>query len=225
MNILIIEDAATLRGALRDGLTKMGYAVDVAADGEEGLTYARFKAYDVIVLDLMLPKIDGLTVLSELRAAGQEAHVLILSAKDQVEDRVRGLQMGADDYMVKPFSFDELCARIGTLVRRHYQVKRPDIAMGDYTINIAARSVSVQGEAVTLTPSEYAILEYLVLNRGRVVTSERLSDAVHSCDDAASANVIPVMICTLRKKLHTAGGDAMIQTRRGYGYFIEEDSP
>ena len=118
MNILVVEDSKTLRETLHDGLAKLGYGVDAVGDGAEGLAYALAKEYDAIVLDLMLPGKDGLSVLRELRAAGKKTHVLILSAIDQVEDRVRGLHLGADDYMIKPFSFDELCARIGTLIRR-----------------------------------------------------------------------------------------------------------
>ena len=130
MKILIIEDSSKLRRALGVGLRKLGYAVDLVGDGLEGWDYARLNDYDVIVLDLMLPGLDGLGVLRKLRAMGKQTHVLILSAKDQVEDRIRGLQLGADDYMIKPFSFDELCARIGTLLRRRHMAKSPEIVLG-----------------------------------------------------------------------------------------------
>jgi len=221
MNILIIEDSKSLLQTLRDGLTKLGYAVDAVADGKEGLDYARFKEYDVIVLDLMLPSMDGLTILQKLRASGRKAHVLILSAKDQVQDRVRGLQMGADDYMIKPFSFDELCARIGTLIRRKYDVKNPDIKLETLAINTALREVRQAGIKIALTPGEYAILEFLALNRGQVLSVEQLLDVVHDSDSCPDTNVIQVMVCNARKKLSKGGGDGVIKTRRGYGYYIE----
>lgn len=221
MNILLIEDSRTIVEALRDGLVKLGYAVDSAGDGAEGLDYARFKEYDVIVLDLMLPTMDGLTVLRKLRAMGKKTNVLILSAMDQVEDRIRGLQLGADDYMIKPFSFDELCARINTLVRRRYDVRNPEVKVGKLIVNTATREVR-RGEegAIHMTPGEYAILEFLVLNRGRVMTTEQLLDSVHDSDAYPGANVIQVMVCNLRKKLAVDGEESIIKTRRGYGYYV-----
>ena len=221
MKLLIIEDSQRLLRSLGIGLRKMGYAVDLVADGAEGLDFARLNDYDVIVLDLMLPTMDGLTVLQRLRALGRQTHILILSAKDQVADRIRGLQLGADDYMVKPFSFDELCARIQTLTRRRYGGKNPEIPIGGLVLNTVARAVSRDGRRVSLTPTEYCIFEHLVLNRGRVLSKEQLIDAIHDSDSCPGPNVIEVLICTLRKKL---GGDAanqIITTRRGYGYCIE----
>lgn len=221
MNILIVEDSKTLRETLHDGLSKLGYGVDAVGDGKEGLDYARFKEYDVIVLDLMLPGVDGLSVLRELRAAGKKTHVLILSAIDQVEDRVRGLQLGADDYMIKPFSFDELCARIGTLIRRRYDAKNPLIVIGDLMLNTAIREARHETNLVPLTPGEYAILEFLALNRGRTISAEQLLDASHSSDATPGENVIQVMVCNLRKKLAAVGETEAVKTRRGYGYYIE----
>jgi DNA-binding response OmpR family regulator len=221
MNILIIEDSAILLQALKDGLTKLGYAVDAVADGKVGLDYAKFKDYDVIILDLMLPGMDGLSILKNLRAMGKKTHVLILSARDQVEDRVRGLQLGADDYMVKPFSFDELCARIGTLIRRQYDNKNPEVILGSITVNTALRKVKCGGKIIALTPGEYAIIEYLLHNRGRVVSVEQLLDTVHDSEAAPGTNVIQVMVCNLRKKLSQECGDDVVKTRRGYGYYIE----
>lgn len=221
MKLLIIEDSRALSGTLKDGLTKLGYSVDTAADGKEGLDYARFGDHDVIVLDLMLPTMDGLTVLKELRSMGKKTHVLILSAKDQVEDRVRGLELGADDYMIKPFSFDELCARIGTLVRRRYDAKNPIIELGKLTINTAAREVRRGNRICHLTPGEYAILEYLAVNRGRVMSREQILGAVHDSDAFPDTGIVPVMICNLRKKLAPDGGASVIKTRRGYGYWVD----
>ena len=219
MKLLIIEDSQRLLRALGTGLRKLGYAVDLVADGAEGLDYARFNEYDVIVLDLMLPKIDGLTVLQRLRALGRQTHILILSAKDRVEDRIRGLQLGADDYLIKPFAFDELCARIQTLVRRRYGEKNPDLAVGPLVLNTAARVVTRDGERVNLTPAEHSIFESLALSRGRVLSKEQLIDAMHDSDSCPGANVIEVLICTLRKKIGDSAA-TIVETRRGHGYCI-----
>ena len=221
MKLLIIEDSQRLLRTLGIGLRKMGYAVDLVADGADGLNYARFNEYDVIVLDLMLPTMDGLTVLQRLRALGRKTHILILSAKDRVEDRIRGLQLGADDYLVKPFSFDELCARIQTLVRRQYGEKNPEIAVGALVLNTAARTVSRDRERVHLTAAEYSIFERLAMSRGRVFSKEQLLDALHDGESSPGVNVVEVLICTLRKKIDADGGESVVQTRRGYGYCIE----
>ena len=221
MKLLVIEDSARLLRSLGSGLTKMGYAVDLVADGKEGLDYARYGDYDLIILDLLLPGMDGLTVLRKMRAMGKQTHVLILSAKDQVEDRIRGLELGADDYMVKPFSFEELCARISTLLRRKYESRNPEITIGPFTINTASRQVIRDGEPLSLTPAEYGTLEYLALNRGRVISKEQLLDAMHDSETYAGTNLVEVMVCTLRKKLSVEGADPIIQTRRGYGYIVE----
>ncbi|MDD8050217.1 MAG: response regulator transcription factor [Verrucomicrobiota bacterium] len=221
MNILIVEDSKMLRETLHDGLSKLGYGVDAVGDGKEGLYYARFKKYDVIVLDLMLPGMDGLLVLRELRAARNQTHVLILSAKDLAEDRVRGLQHGADDYMIKPFSFDELCARIGALIRRQYDAKSPLIVLGGLTLNTSIREARHGTKRIPLTPGEYSILECLVFNRGRTISAEQLLDASHSSEETPGKNLIQVMVCNLRKKLAAAGEAEVVKTQRGYGYYIE----
>ncbi len=221
MKVLVIDDSQKLLRALGYGLRKLGYSVDLVGEGKQALEYARCNDYDVIVLDLMLPGMDGLTILRNLRVMGKQTHILILSAKDQVGDRVRGLQLGADDYMVKPFSLDELCARLGTLVRRRYQTKNPEVVCGSITVNTAAREVLRRGKPVNLTPGEYAILEYLVLNRGRVLSKEQILDAVHDGDSFASTNVVEVMTCTLRKKIKVSGEASVIKTRRGFGYYIK----
>ena len=170
----------------------------------------------------MLPGMDGLTVLKQLRAAGKKSHVLILSARAQVEDRVKGLQLGADDYMVKPFSFDELCARIGTLVRRRYDAKNPQIEIGPLTLDTACREARQGVTPISLTPGEYAILEFLALNRGRVISADHLIEISRGSDKSPSENVIQVMVCNLRRKLTVGGVDDIIKTRRGYGYYIDE---
>ncbi len=221
MKLLVIEDSQRLLRSLGRGLRKSGYSVDLVADGKEGLDYARLNDYDVIVLDLMLPGMDGLTILRKLRDMGKQTHVLILSAKDQVEDRIKGLQLGADDYMVKPFSFDELCARIDALIRRRYETKNPQIVIGSVSLDTSAKRVHRNGKPVLLTPGEYAVLEALALNRGRVLSKEQLLDAIHDSDSYAGTNVIEVMVCNLRKKTGGNGDAPVVKTRRGYGYYVE----
>lgn len=217
----MIEDSQRLLRSLGRGLRKTGYAVDLVADGADGLDYARFNDYDVIVLDLMLPSMDGLTILRKLRAMGKGTHILILSAKDQVEDRIRGLQLGADDYMVKPFSFDELCARLATLVRRQYKSKSPEITLGPVVLNTSTRLALRDGSPLSLTPAEYAVLERLALNRGKVISKEKLLEAIHGSDSYAGPNVVEVLVCNLRKKMGRPDEDPIVRTRRGYGYLVE----
>ncbi|MCI0632533.1 MAG: response regulator transcription factor, partial [Actinobacteria bacterium] len=184
----MIEDSEKLQRSLLHGLKSSGFAVDVVGDGEEGLAYAKHGVYDVIVLDLMLPKMDGLTVLRKLRATGSDTHVLILSAKDQVGERVEGLQIGADDYLTKPFAFEELVARIRALIRRKYDAKEPVHKVGPLRIDTARRIVVRGDDTVPLTPQEYAVLEYLVTRRGNVVSKSDLLDHLYAGDSAASEN-------------------------------------
>jgi len=225
MRLLLIEDSARLRATLERGLRKAGYAVDAAADGREGLWLATENEYDVIVLDLMLPEIDGLTVLRTLREKGRTTHVLILSAKDMVDDRVQGLRLGADDYLVKPFSFDELCARLEALVRRSYRAKSPVIRIGDLDINTAARQVWYAGREVNLTPREYGLLEILVLRAGEVVSRQDLWEHLYEFDSEAASNVVDVLVYSLRKKLDPGSSQSLIRTRRGEGYMIDAREP
>ncbi len=221
MKVLVIEDSERLQRSLLHGLKSSGFAVDVVGDGEEGLAYAKHGVYDVIVLDLMLPKVDGLTVLKRLRASGSDTHVLILSAKDQVGERVEGLHLGADDYLTKPFAFEELVARIRALIRRKYDAKDPVLRAGPLTIDTARRTVSRGQEPVPLTPQEYAVLEYLVTRRGHVVSKSDLLDHLYGGDGAASENAVEVLVHQLRKKVQTPGSPDIIETRRGFGYLIE----
>lgn len=225
MRLLLIEDSARLRETLERGLRKAGYAVDAAKDGREGLWLATENEYDVIVLDLMLPEIDGLTVLRTLREKGRTTHVLVLSAKDMVEDRVQGLRQGADDYLVKPFSFDELCARLEALVRRSYHAKSPVIRIGDLEINTAARQVWYAGREVNLTPREYGLLEILVLRAGEVVSRQDLWEHLYEFDSEAASNVVDVLVYSLRKKLDPGSSQSLIRTRRGEGYMIDAGRP
>ncbi|HWM92871.1 MAG TPA: response regulator transcription factor [Thermoanaerobaculia bacterium] len=221
MKLLVVEDSERLRRSLGQGLQRAGFAVDLTADGREGLAYAAFNDYDVIILDLMLPEVDGLTVLKTLRRQGKSTHVLILSAKDQVEDRIRGLELGADDYLIKPFSFDELCARVRALIRRRYESKDPVLRVGGLEIDTARQLASRDGKPLPLTPAEYALLEMLVMRRGRVVTREQILDHLYDSASEVASNVIEVLVCSLRKKVQPEGAPPVIVTRRGRGYLIE----
>lgn len=225
MKLLVIEDSERLRRSLERGLSKAGYAVDLAADGETGLAFAESYDYEAVVLDLMLPRMSGLEVLRRLREAGRDTHVLILSAKDRVEDRIQGLEMGADDYLVKPFSFDELRARLQALVRRRYQAKSPRLAIGPLEIDSASRQVLRDGEAVPLTPGEYSLLEFLAYRRDRVASQDQLFEHLYRSDSDVSSNVIEVLVSSLRKKIHREGEPPIVKTRRGFGYVIESDPP
>lgn len=227
MKLLVVEDSERLRRSLGQGLQRAGFAVDLTADGREGLAYASVNDYDVIILDLMLPQIDGLTVLKTLRRQGTNTHVLILSARDQVEDRIRGLELGADDYLIKPFSFDELCARVRALVRRRYESKDPVLRVGRIEIDTARQLASRDGRPLPLTPTEYALLELLALRRGRVVTRDQILDHLYDSAAEVSSNVIEVLVCSLRKKVQPDDEPPLpplIVTRRGRGYLIEQES-
>ncbi|MDX2000037.1 MAG: response regulator transcription factor [Thermoanaerobaculia bacterium] len=221
MRILLIEDSERLRGAVARGLRKEGYAVDEAKDGKEGLWLVSENPYDVVVLDLGLPQIDGLTVLRRMREKDVRSHVLILSARDQVEDRVQGLTLGADDYLTKPFSFDELTARIRALLRRNYNAKSPVLKVGEVALTTATRRVTVGEREVKLTPREYALLEILLFRAGEVVSRQELWESLYEFEAEVSSNVVDVMVCSLRKKL---GNDGVIQTKRGHGYLVERDA-
>jgi DNA-binding response OmpR family regulator len=223
MRLLLVEDSSRLRSALEKGLRKAGYAVDVAKDGREGLWLGTENEYDVIVLDLMLPEIDGLTVLHTLRERGKSTHVLILSARDLVEDRIRGLRNGADDYLVKPFSFDELCARLEALVRRTYQAKNPVIRTGPLELNTSSRKVTLFHREVRLTPREYSLLEILMLRAGEVLGRRELWERLYDFDSETGSNVVDVLVYSLRKKLDPDDPQSLIKTRRGQGYLIEKE--
>ena len=222
MRILLVEDSERLQTYLGRGLRKVGYAVDVAGDGEEGLWFATGNAYDVILLDLMLPKLDGISVLQQLRAAGRDTHVLILTAKDTVPDRVHGLEQGADDYLVKPFAFEELLARVQALARRAYGIKSQQLTVGDLTIDMARRVVLRGAKDLALRPREYALLELLALRQGQVVSRTEIEQHLYDEQAEPMSNVVDSAMCILRKKIDRPGGPSLIQTRRGMGYALRE---
>jgi DNA-binding response OmpR family regulator len=195
--------------------------VDLAGDGESGLALAEAYSHDVIVLDLMLPGLPGLEVIQRLRARPSRAHVLILSAKDRVEDRVRGLRLGADDYVIKPFAFDELAARIEALVRRRHRAPSPLLRIGPLAIDTSSKQVSRDGVALQLTPGEYRLLEFLAYQPGRVFSQEQLVEQLHPSDAEVSSNVVEVLVSGLRRKIHVKGEPPIVHTRRGFGYFVQ----
>jgi DNA-binding response OmpR family regulator len=223
MKVLVIEDSERLRRSLSEGLSRTGFAVDLAADGPEGLAFAEVNDYDVILLDLMLPGLDGLAVLRALREGGKNTQVLILSARDQVADRVLGLDLGADDYLVKPFAFDELRARLRALGRRRHDAKDPLLRIRDLEIDTGQRRVLRNGEPVTLSPAEYSLLELLALRRGRLVTRDQILFQLYDLGTEVASNVIEVLIYSLRKKIQSPGAAPLIVTRRGHGYLIEAE--
>jgi len=222
MRVLVVEDSTRLQRTLGTALRKSGYAVDVAGDGEEGQWLAESHDYDVIIMDIMLPKRDGLAVLSELRQKGRETHVLLLTARDTVPDRVRGLRAGADDYLVKPFVLEELLARVEALCRRAYGSKHSVIAVDDLEIDTLGRRVRRSGKTVDLTAREYLLLEYLARRRGQVVSRSEIEEHIYDGQVDPMSNVVDSAICSLRKKLAEYGEAPLIHTRRGLGYALDE---
>jgi DNA-binding response OmpR family regulator len=222
--VLLIEDSAPIVRAVRQGLEEEGFAVDVATDGEEGDVKARTTSYDVIVLDRMLPKADdGLSLLKKWRAAGIATHVLVLTAKTQTQDKVAGLDSGADDYLTKPFEFSELLARIRALIRRGHQQKDPILRCYDLEIDTAARTVRRGGHAIHLTPREYALLEFLAFHRGKVVTRSMIWEHLYDEYDENTSNVVDVYIRYLRNKIDKSFEPQLILTRWGEGYMLRGD--
>ena len=222
MRLLVVEDSDRLRESLAIGLRDGGFAVDTTGDGREGLRLAVAQLYDVIVLDLMLPGIDGLTLLNTLRRKGIDSSVLILTAKDAICDRVQCLREGADDYLVKPFAFDELLARVQGLVRRQFGHKNATCGVGDVKIDLVARSATRAGKRLELTAREFAVLECLVLQRGRIVTRTQIERCIYDENAEVMSNVVDAAIYGLRRKLDRPGAaGSLICTRRGMGYEIE----
>lgn len=217
MRVLVVEDEPDLLDGLLRTVREEGYAADGAADGEEGLYKAQNNEYDAIVLDIMLPVMDGWEVLRRLRRT-RKTPVLMLTARDRVGDRVRGLDGGADDYLVKPFDLDELLARLRALIRRSAREAQPLLKLGEIEIDTAARTVSREGEPVILTAREYALVEFLALHRGKVVTRTMLYEHLFDENDSTLSNLLDVHVSNIRKKL----GHEFITTRRGHGYSIAQ---
>ena len=218
MRILVVEDSTRLRQTVSTWLRRNGFAVDAAADGEEGLWLAETNEYDAIVLDIMLPKLDGLALLQKLRKQGRQTHVLLLTAKDTVPDRVRGLELGADDYLVKPFALEELLARVQALCRRAYGSKDSRLILADLVIDTTARKVTRAGKAIALQPREYALLEYLARRQGHIVTRTEIEEHIYGGAVEPASNAVDSAICSLRQKISDANSTPLIHTRRGLGY-------
>ncbi len=222
MKVLLVEDFELLRDSVAQGLREAGFAVDTAPDGEQGLWLARSAGYDVIILDLMLPRLDGLSLLKTLRDEGSRTHVLILTARDRPEDRVKGLDLGADDYLVKPFVFAELLARVRALVRRKYDAKNPVMRIADLEIDTTAHVVRRGGQAIDLSAREYMLLEFLAVRAGQVVSRSDIWEHVYEFNSTAESNVVDVFVGHLRRKLEHDDLPRLIHTRRGQGYVLGE---
>jgi two-component system copper resistance phosphate regulon response regulator CusR len=220
VRILLVEDEVRVAGFIAKGLREQSYAVDVAGDGERALYQAAVNHYDLVILDVMLPLKNGYAVCRELRSAGFREPILMLTARDAVDDRVAGLDAGADDYLVKPFDFKELLARLRALSRRS-GIPRPHVMRaGDLSLNTASHAVTRAGRSINLTAKEYALLEFLVLHQDRIVGREAIARHVWDESFDAFTNVIDVYIKRLRAKLDTQGSPRLIHTRRGEGYIL-----
>ncbi|MES2937183.1 MAG: response regulator transcription factor [Pseudomonadota bacterium] len=218
MRLLLIEDDAALRLGLKRQLEADGYRVDEARDGEEGLFLAREYPCDLLIVDLGLPKLNGVEVVKRLRADGRDTPILILTARGTWQDKVLGLEAGADDYLVKPFEYPELAARVKALLRRSLKATTDVLTLGPIGIDLAAQAVRLNGEPLELTAYEYRLLEYLVRERPRVVTKQELSDYLYPHGDDRDSNVLEVLVGRLRRKLDPEGALAPIETLRGRGY-------
>lgn len=222
MRILVVEDEPAIAKFVRQGLTEAGHAVDLAWDGEEGLAFALAADYDVLILDIMLPKVEGVDLLRELRRRGDKTPALMLTARDTVENRVEGLDAGADDYLVKPFAFPELMARVRALMRRPPLQVGTTLEVGDLTMNTATRDVRRGDEMIELSPREYAVLEYLMRHPNQVLTRTQIGEHVWNFDFFNESNVVDVYIGYLRRKIENGQGPPLLHTIRGVGYRISE---
>jgi two-component system, OmpR family, response regulator len=218
MRVLVIEDEPDLLSVLAQSLREAGYAVDTAADGREGLFKAQGNQYDALVLDLMIPQLDGWALLKELRSGGSSVPVLVLTARDALPDRVRGLDSGADDYLTKPYELQELLARLRAIIRRSAGKPSSAVEVGDVLVDTAKKAVLKDGQPVALTAREYALVEFLALHRGELVTRSMLYDHLFDEDDDSLSNLVDVHVSNIRKKL----GKDFIVTRRGQGYLLDE---
>ena len=225
MRVLVVEDEVKMARALRRGLEQEGYAVDTAGDGEDGLFQGTENPYDVIVLDVMLPKLDGFEVCRRLREAGRWAPVLMLTARDGVGDRIAGLDVGADDYLVKPFSFGELLARLRALLRRSPVERPPVLIAGDVVLDPATHSVTRADQRVELSVREFGLLEYLMRRPGQVVSRTSILEHCWDVNYDGFSNVVDVYVGYLRKKLEQPFGRPLIRTVRGVGYVLEPVDP
>lgn len=225
MRLLLVEDSQRLRHSLERAFTNTGYTVETREDGLEGLRAALDQAFDVIVLDLMLPGLDGFQLLERLRGRGDQTPVLCLTARDALDDRVKGLQSGADDYLVKPFELRELLARVHALCRRRYHQYGGTLRVGDLELNREGKTVVRHGQPLDLQKREYAILEHLMLRAGQVVARQEIEQQIYHELDSPVSNAVDSAICALRRKLACyADAPPLIHTRRGHGYVISDEA-
>ena len=223
MRLLIVEDDARVAGFVAKGLRQAGYAVDHAANGEDGLHLASTEPYDVVIVDIMLPKLDGITLIERLRGKKIATPVLILSARDSVDDRVKGLQAGGDDYLVKPFAFAELLARIQALLRRANAIVEPtQLKVGTLVMDLVKRKVTRQNVEIELQVKEFALLEYLMRSAGRIVSKTMIMEHVWDYNFDPQTNVVEARVCRLRDKVDRSYDKKLIHTIRGAGYLLEE---
>ncbi|MDX8398558.1 MAG: response regulator transcription factor [Mariprofundaceae bacterium] len=225
MKILVVEDEERVAQFIQKGLKEEGHAVDVSHDGEDGGFLAEVNDYDLILLDVMLPKKNGISVCREIRARGIITPILMLTARDSVEDRVRGLDAGADDYLVKPFAFEELLARVRALLRRRSESKTPTLLMADLELDPMSRQVSRAGKGIRLTTKEYALLEYLIRNPNKTLSRTLIGEHVWDMNFDPESNVIDVYISHLRNKIDKGHAISLLHTIRGQGYLLSEDRP
>jgi heavy metal response regulator len=222
LRILIVEDEKQVLNFVKKGFKEHGFSVDTVMDGREGFFLATGESYDCIVLDIMLPKLDGYEMVEQLRKKGIKTPVIFLTAKDTVEDKVKGLELGGDDYLVKPFSFSELLARVRVLMRRGKEEKKAYYQEGNLGLDISKRVVKRGKSIISLTPTEFTLLQYLLEHKGEVVTRTMISENVWGYDFDSMTNVIDVHMTNLRKKVDTTGEKPLIHTLRGVGYVLEE---
>lgn len=222
MRITLIEDEKQLSGVIKKGLEEEGYSVDAAYDGEEGLYMAENLPSDVIILDIMLPIMDGLSILKSIRRKGIKTPVLLLTARDTITDKIKGLDSGADDYLTKPFEFGELLARIRALIRRKTDVKDTIIKIGDLEINTANREIKRGGKTIQLSAKEYTILQYMAYNKNKIVSRTDLIEHIYDENFDANSNVMDVYINFLRNKIDKGFKKKLIHTVRGAGYILKE---
>ena len=223
MKILLAEDEVDLNNVVTRYLKKNGYSVDSVLDGEEALDYLEYSEYDLVILDIMMPKVDGFEVIKKLRDKGNHTSVLMLTARDSADDKVKGLDLGADDYIVKPFDFNELLARIRAVVRRKYGNSSNKLVIGDLILDISEKSVTRAGKQIELTGKEYEVLEYLMQSKNRILSRDQIKEHVWDFDYEGDSNIIDVLIKNIRKKIDIETGKQIIYTKRGLGYVIKED--
>jgi len=222
MRVLVVEDEHKIAAFVKRGLEENTYAVDVAYDGEEGYEWAQNFPYDFVILDIMLPKLDGVALCKRLRADGNQAHILMLTAKDDVEDRIAGLDAGADDYLVKPFAFRELLARLRALGRRGSDQRTTQLTLGDLTLDLIAHTAQRQNRMIDLTAKEYALLEMLMRHPNQVLSRTVIAEHVWDYDFYSQSNIVDVYVRYLRKKIDDPFDEKLIQTVRGMGYRLVE---